>query len=203
MLSPVLKPSEIPLEAESNIVELWLDLVYRLDGKHTKPTPFEAVQDGIQVYNLLQKYQTECVRLAWRQTMEFTLENIDNKGRDNFDIFVWACKHEDLDLARRALGNLQYRVRDKDGTLMYLTPWRMSDATAEELDYANYRRLVRACYANRLSRDDVLCRPCHGFGKLQDASVCTSCRGFGTWTADDIDACDWPGVARDFDFDDH
>lgn len=175
----------------------WLDLIYRADATSKEPVKYYAPKHGLLIHNLMENYQTESLSLAWGQFMKarwdfgFFQEDED----DCFEVFLWACQRKDLDWARRALREFQHRVITSGHSgLRELTPWAMSDDTANLIGSANFRRLLKACDANRLGEADALCEECAGYYLLENCRECEC----GIVTVSN--GCDWPKVADDFKF---
>lgn len=111
-----------------------------------------------------------------------------------------------MDVAKRAIRNLPpwSKICDYYSCGM-LAPWALPDHLADEIDYASFRCLLRACFQH-LKRSDreVPCEYCADTGhpsyQPYQEGLCYNCRPSGAQTAAVL-SCDWEKVAESFTFD--
>lgn len=71
ILKANLSPSEIPIEAPSDVVEAWLRLFHVFDnGNEDKESIFQDLIQGLKVKELSDKYQTGQLYLKWDREMK-------------------------------------------------------------------------------------------------------------------------------------
>lgn len=158
---------------------------------------YTSLEQGFLIYDVIEKYESHCLRLSWRQAMEATWRYVDCNGGDNFKAFVWAANHADQEWARKALRGFQHRIRYGDfGRVEALTPWGMSQELAEQIHFRNFQRLLKVCHQYRLCTVSALCDVCGGTGMPSGRVTCFKCGGCGTETV--RDGCDWDKVANTF-----
>lgn len=64
-----MSPSEVPIEASSDVVEAWLRLFHVFDNGNGEPI-FQDLIQGLKVEELSEKYQTGQLYLKWASEMD-------------------------------------------------------------------------------------------------------------------------------------
>lgn len=184
-------PSDIPIEASSDDVAQWLDLVCRRHGASSRPSNFRSLEQGFRIYDIIEKYGSECLRFTWRQTMQNTWQLGGDRHNCGIEVFIWACNHGEEEWAREALRHFKGKVSFSDSRSA--CPRRHANQTLNnKIPLAAYSTLLELCAAYR--RDTAFCDPCRATG--QQTQTCSNCGGTGYLTI--WDGCDWDKVADAF-----